>query len=206
MLEVVDIAGLVRGASRGEGLGNRFLAGMQETDAILHVVRCHDNQAAPHFLGEPDPVRDAGIISAELMLADIATLERYMERLTPARVGDAPAREKYTAADNLRQRLDRGEQVRLTGLSAPETAVTVGELRLLTAKAVVFVANVPDPTWPPPPAAIGVPSCAGWPPRTKPVSARSTRAPSPSSPSLLRRSACCWPVTWESAPTRSVMS
>ena len=144
-LQVTDIAGLVRGASRGEGLGNKFLGHVREADALLHVVRCYANQSAPHVLGEVDPVRDVGVIAAELMLADLATIERRRERIRPeARVGEPAARHEDAALVELAEHLDAGREVRLAplGEAAARLAPT---LNLLTAKPVVFVANVPDP-------------------------------------------------------------
>ncbi len=144
-IEVVDIAGLVRGASRGEGLGNRFLGHIREVDAILHVVRCYDNPSAPHFLGDIDPVRDVGIVAAELMLADLATVERRRDRVrTPARTGDTQAKAALAALDALTALLDRGVETRHGGLPA-ETMELARSLSLLTAKPSVLVANVPDP-------------------------------------------------------------
>jgi GTP-binding protein YchF len=144
-LQVVDIAGLVRGASRGEGLGNKFLGHIREVDCILHVVRCYDNPTAPHILGTIDPVRDAGVVSAELMLADLTAIERRREKIrTPAKVGEVAARAEMAAADELAAALDAGTEVRLARLTPPAMALAA-ELNLLTAKPVVYVANVPDP-------------------------------------------------------------
>lgn len=144
-IEVVDIAGLVRGASRGEGLGNKFLGHIREVDAILHVVRCYDNPMAPHFLGDIDPVRDVGIVTAELMLADLATIERRKERIhTPARTGDSAARAEMAALDTITALLDRGVEVRRGNLPTHLLEMSVS-LNLLTAKPAVLVANIPDP-------------------------------------------------------------
>ncbi len=144
-IEIVDIAGLVKGASRGEGLGNKFLGHIREVDAILHVVRCYDNPLAPHFLGNIDPVRDAGIVATELMLADLATVERRRERIrTPARTGDPIARNEMAALDTIADLLNRGVEMRHADLPAPLEELAQG-LNLLTAKPAVLVANVPDP-------------------------------------------------------------
>lgn len=144
-LEVVDIAGLVKGASRGEGLGNKFLGHIRDVDAILHVVRCFHNPASPHILGEPDPVRDVGVVATELGLADLATIERRRERiLPPARAADVAARRELAVLDQFTAVIDAGGQLRLAGL--PDHAAGVAaEMRLLTAKPVVYVGNVPDP-------------------------------------------------------------
>lgn len=144
-LEVVDIAGLVAGASRGEGLGNKFLGHIREVDAILHVVRCFDNPLSPHILGEPDPTRDVSIVSIELGLADLATIERRRERVIPkARAAEVAARHELALLDELTATLDAGVEARVRAVSDHARA-KAAELRLLTAKPVVFVANVPDP-------------------------------------------------------------
>jgi ribosome-binding ATPase len=144
-IEVVDIAGLVRGASRGEGLGNKFLGHIRDVDAILHVVRCFDNPSSPHVLGEPDPIRDVEVVETELAIADLATLDRRRERITPkARAADPPARAELALLDELSAALDAGKQIRLAQVSQHAASVAA-EMRLLTAKPVVLVANVPDP-------------------------------------------------------------
>ncbi|MDP2871288.1 MAG: redox-regulated ATPase YchF [Bacillota bacterium] len=144
-IEVVDIAGLVRGASRGEGLGNKFLGHIRDVDAVLHVVRCFDNPASPHVLGEPDPLRDAAVVVTELCLADIAALERRRERMLPkARAADVAARHELAMLEELIAALDAGREIRLAGVSE-HAAALAAEMRLLTTKPVVFVANVPDP-------------------------------------------------------------
>ncbi len=97
-LEIVDIAGLVRGASRGEGLGNRFLAAIREVDAILHVLRCFESDDVAHVEGSVDPLRDAELVETELLLADLASLERRVEGLSKrARGGDRQARAQLDA-------------------------------------------------------------------------------------------------------------
>jgi hypothetical protein len=144
-LQVVDIAGLVKGASKGEGLGNRFLGHIRQVDGIVHVVRCFDHPSAPHVLGTAGPARDVAIVATELMLADMGVLERRGEKAAArARVGEAPARHELEICDELMTVLDQGTEVRLAGLS-PEARMLAAELDLLTAKPVVYVANVPDP-------------------------------------------------------------
>jgi hypothetical protein len=144
-IEIVDIAGLVRGASKGEGLGNKFLGHIRDVDAILHVVRCFENPGAPHYLGDLDPVRDIDVIVTELILADLATVERKRERIfTAARSGDVTARAEMSCLDALAAALDHGMEVRLASL--PEQVLAeAAELNLLTGKPVVLVANTPDP-------------------------------------------------------------
>ena len=140
-VEVVDIAGLVRGASRGEGLGNQFLAHVREVDVLLHVVRLFAAPEVAHVEGTVDPVRDAEIVEAELLLADLAQVERLRERAGPrARSGDAAARAEVEVLDRLREALARGIPARraLEG----EELTRVAPWRLLTAKPVLVVANV----------------------------------------------------------------
>lgn len=135
-LQFVDIAGLVRGASRGEGLGNQFLAHIREVDAIAHVVRCFENQEVSHLEGTVDPVRDAGIVDTELALADLQLLERHLDKLRrQVKAGDPGSREELVRLEALVARLDRGEPAR-------EAAENVGGLPLLTAKPMLYVANV----------------------------------------------------------------
>jgi GTP-binding protein YchF len=153
-LEFVDIAGLVRGASKGEGLGNQFLAHIREVDAIVHVLRCFEDPDITHVEGGVDPLRDAEIVETELMLADLESLERRLSGLEKrARGGDresqaqlaviGPLMEALRAGRPARSALardDRGSQSRERGLN--EEAVR--RLQLLTAKPVVYVCNVEE--------------------------------------------------------------
>ena len=154
-LEVHDIAGLVRGASAGEGLGNRFLASIRETDAICHVVRAHSDAGVPHPEGEIDPVADAEMVEAELMLADLETASGRLER-----VGKQA---KTLAAEAIAERdwlvevvaaLERGEPVR--SVPVPEAVDPIGprNLQALTSKPVLYVANVDEGTDEPPAALV----------------------------------------------------
>ena len=122
-LEFVDIAGLVRGASKGEGLGNQFLANIRETDAIAHVLRCFDDSEITHVDGSVDPLRDAGTVETELMLADIESLERRMAALVKkTRGGDAEAKRDLALMEKLFAGLSEGVPARRAeGLSADET-------------------------------------------------------------------------------------
>ncbi len=141
-IRVVDIAGLVRGAHRGEGLGNQFLAHIREVSAILHVVRAFDDPEAPHVEGELDPMRDIEIVETELALADLATVERRKERLAPrARAGDRAARAELEVLEQVQAHLNQAGPVRL--LPAP-IREAVRPLRLLTDKPVAYVLNVGD--------------------------------------------------------------
>ncbi len=143
-IEFVDIAGLVAGASRGEGLGNQFLAHIREMDAIAHVVRCFEESDVAHIAGAVDPVRDIDIINTELGLADLETVERTLQRVSrAANSGDKRAKEQLAIFKRVRAHLDSGGQVRAMELSDTERAL-LRELHLLTAKPVLYIANVAE--------------------------------------------------------------
>jgi ribosome-binding ATPase len=143
-LEVVDIAGLVRGASRGEGLGNRFLGAIREVDAILHVLRCFESEEVAHVEGAIDPVRDAELVETELLLADIATLERRLDGLTKrARGGDAEAKEQLAVIDRILPVMQEGRPARRLRIASEEREVFEA-LQLLTAKPLLYVCNVEE--------------------------------------------------------------
>jgi len=140
-LEVVDIAGLVRGAHRGEGLGNQFLARIREVDAIVHVVRCFRGPAA-HVEGRVDPGRDIEVVDTELLLADLATVERARAHVAPrARAGDRAAREEDAALAALEAHIASGRPARAFA-GGPPSPGTVARLHLLTARPVVYAANL----------------------------------------------------------------
>ncbi len=143
-VEFVDIAGLVAGASQGEGLGNQFLANIREVDAIAHVVRCFDDDDVVHVAGRVDPARDVAIINTELALADLDTVERARQRAEkPARAGDRDAQRWCESLERIRATLDRGEPVRSLRPDEFERE-RLRELHLLTAKPVLYVANVAE--------------------------------------------------------------
>jgi GTP-binding protein YchF len=143
-VEFVDIAGLVAGASQGEGLGNQFLAHIREVDAIAHVVRCFDDDDVVHVAGRVDPARDVAIINTELALADLDTVERARPRAEkPARAGDRDAQRWCESLERIRATLDRGEPVRSLRPDEFERE-RLRELHLLTAKPVLYVANVAE--------------------------------------------------------------
>jgi len=143
-VEFVDIAGLVRGASRGEGLGNQFLGHIREVDAVAHVVRCFPAPDVPHVEGAPDPRRDIEIVETELALADLSVVEREMERQRGrARAQDARAPERLAALAAVADELQQGVMVRRLPPD-PERAALLRPLRLLTAKPVVYVANIAE--------------------------------------------------------------
>ena len=143
-LEVRDIAGLVEGASKGEGLGNQFLGHIREVDALLHVVRCFRGTDVVHVSGAVDPIRDIGIIETELMLADLETLDRRKQKTEKkVRAGDKKAAVELAFVQKLIGRLDQGEWLgHLT--YAPEEREVLNECQLLTAKPVLFAANVSE--------------------------------------------------------------
>jgi hypothetical protein len=143
-LAFVDIAGLVRGASRGEGLGNQFLSQIREVDAVLQVLRCFEDDDITHVEGRIDPVEDAATIETELMLADLDSLERRLTGLVKrARGGDAEARESLTLAERALDALRRGEPARTCMVAASESRAWRG-LQLLTAKPMLYVCNVEE--------------------------------------------------------------
>lgn len=143
-IEFVDIAGLVKGASKGEGLGNQFLANIREVHVIVHVVRCFDNDNIVHVDGRVDPVADKGIIDTELQLKDLDTVEKRLNRTEKAaKSGDAKARKEVEALNRWKVTLLEGKNIRSLTLDADEQ-VLMGELQLLTAKPVIYVANVDE--------------------------------------------------------------
>ncbi len=143
-MEFVDIAGLVAGASQGEGLGNKFLANIRETDAICMVVRCFDNDNVVHVSGSVDPLRDIDVINTELALADLDTVERGIQRVAKiAKGGDKDARAKLAVIERVRDHLDAGGLVLSMGLDVDQRAA-IYDLHLLTAKPVMYVANVAE--------------------------------------------------------------
>ncbi len=142
IVEFVDIAGLVAGASKGEGLGNQFLANIRETDAIAHVVRCFDDPNVIHVSGKVDPLSDIAVIDTELALADMASVEKALHKTQKtARSGDKEAAKLAAILEPMMKHLNNGESVRSMKLSEDEMAL-IKPLSLLTAKPVLFVANV----------------------------------------------------------------
>ena len=138
----VDVAGLVKGASKGEGLGNRFLGHLREVDALLHVVRCFRDEQVAHVEGGLAPARDAGIVDTELLLADLETVEKRHEANAPRlRAKEPEAVKEAPVLDRLAAALEAGRAARSVLLSAEEAEVARG-LHLLTAKPVLFLANV----------------------------------------------------------------
>jgi GTP-binding protein YchF len=143
-MEFVDIAGLVEGASKGEGLGNKFLAHIRETDAIAHVVRCFDNDDVIHVAGRLDPLADIEIINTELALADLESVERAVER-TEKRIksNDKEARARMVVLEKLASWLNEGHRARSAGLDEDEMRI-ISDIHLITTKPVMYVANVAE--------------------------------------------------------------
>jgi ribosome-binding ATPase len=143
-IEFVDIAGLVAGASRGEGLGNQFLAHIREVDAIAHVVRCFDDDDVVHVTGRVDPLADVETINTELALADLGTVERALQRAEKAlKAGGKEAQFRKEVLERVQAKLDAGHPVRALALDEEERVV-LHELHLLTAKPIVYIANVAE--------------------------------------------------------------
>jgi len=145
VVEFVDIAGLVAGASKGEGLGNQFLANIRETDAITHVVRCFEDENVIHVAGKVDPVSDIEVINTELALADLGTVEKALSRYTKAAKSgnDKEAAKLVAVLEKVRAQLDQALPVRALELSDDERAV-LKPFCLITAKPTMYVANVKD--------------------------------------------------------------
>ena len=144
-LEFVDIAGLVRGASKGEGLGNQFLANIREVDAIAHVLRCFDDSEITHVDGSVDPLRDAATVETELMLADIDSLERRMAALVKkTRGGDADAKRDLAMMEKLFAGLSDGVPARRVGGLSDDETRRLPQMQLLSAKPVLYVCNVAE--------------------------------------------------------------
>ncbi|MFC4665053.1 redox-regulated ATPase YchF [Falsiporphyromonas endometrii] len=145
-VEIVDIAGLVKGASKGEGLGNKFLANIRETDAILHVLRCFDDDNITHVDGSVDPVRDKAIIDTELQLKDLETIEsRYQRIYKQAQTGgDKQAKVMLNVLTAYKEVIEKGENARVVTFDSKEELKAAKELCLLTAKPVLYICNVDE--------------------------------------------------------------
>ena len=144
-VEIVDIAGLVKGASRGEGLGNQFLANIRETDAILHVLRCFDDDNIVHVDGSVDPVRDKEVIDMELQLKDLETVEnRLAKSVKQAQGGDKTAKKLVELLGRYKEALSQGKNARSVTLENEEQEQLARDLFLLTNKPVLYVCNVDE--------------------------------------------------------------
>src|SRR2546422_8098691 len=144
VVEFVDIAGLVQGASQGEGLGNQFLSHIREVDAVVHVIRCFDDPDVVHVMGPVDPVRDHDVITSELALADLAVVERRLEKTRKtARAGYKDAQAELVVLERVVAELDAGRGAREAGESE-EAVKLLRQLGLLTAKPILYAANVKE--------------------------------------------------------------
>ncbi len=143
-VEIVDIAGLVKGASKGEGLGNKFLANIRECDAIIHVLRCFDNPNIVHVEETIDPIRDKEIIDFELQLKDLETVNKRLEKVNrAARTGDKTALLEQATLVKIKEVLEQGQSVRSLEFNEKEQ-VLVNEFQMLTSKPVLYVCNVDE--------------------------------------------------------------
>ncbi len=144
VIEFVDIAGLVKGASKGEGLGNQFLANIREVDAIIHVVRCFDNDNIVHVEGRVDPVDDKDVIDTELQFRDLDSIEKRIQRVEKvAKSGDATARKELEVLQVFKKHIESGQNARALEMDK-EQRVLIKELQLLTDKPIIYVANVEE--------------------------------------------------------------
>ena len=143
--EIVDIAGLVKGASKGEGLGNKFLGNIRETDAIIHVLRCFDDDNITHVDGTIDPIRDKEIIDTELQLKDLETVEaRIVKQQKVAAAGNKDAKIEMSVLEAYKEVLEQGKNARIVSFDSKEEQQAAHNLFLLTAKPVLYVCNVDE--------------------------------------------------------------
>lgn len=143
-LEFVDIAGLVKGASKGEGLGNQFLANIRETEAIVHVLRCFEDENITHVEGSVDPIRDAEVIETELLLADMESLDRQIDNIArKAKSGDKDIKAQLEIMQKVKAVLDEGKAARTVEITEDERK-NFKMLQLLTAKPILYVCNVSE--------------------------------------------------------------
>ena len=143
-VEIVDIAGLVKGASKGEGLGNKFLANIRETHAILHVLRCFEDDNIVHVDGSVDPIRDKEVIDTELQLKDLETVETRMQKVSKqASIGDKDARKQLDLLERVKVSLEQGISARAVAREDSEESL-FQEMQLLTGKPVMYVCNVEE--------------------------------------------------------------
>ncbi len=144
-VEIVDIAGLVKGASKGEGLGNKFLANIRETEAIIHVLRCFDDENITHVEGDIDPVRDKEIIEMELQLKDLETVEKRIEKVKrKAQTGDKEGKKEFELLNRIKENLEKGISVRAIDFTDDEREKYIQTYQLLTDKPILYVCNVDE--------------------------------------------------------------
>ncbi|MEY4954785.1 MAG: hypothetical protein RI981_870 [Bacteroidota bacterium] len=145
VIEFTDIAGLVKGASQGAGLGNKFLANIREVDAIIHVVRCFEDENIIHVEGRVNPISDKEIIDMELQLKDLESIDKKIQKTErAAKNGDAKAKQEFAALQQFKATLEEGKSARTVVMDADLREVAVGDLCLLTDKPVIYVANVDE--------------------------------------------------------------
>jgi hypothetical protein len=144
-IEIVDIAGLVKGASKGEGLGNKFLANIRETDAIIHVLRCFEDPNVVHVDGSVDPIRDKEIIDIELQLKDLESVEARISKVQrAAKAGDKEASKQCDLLERIKSALEQGKSARTVQLVTADDEEFMKELQLITSKPVMYVCNVEE--------------------------------------------------------------
>ncbi len=144
-VEIVDIAGLVKGASKGEGLGNQFLGNIRETDAILHVLRCFDNDNVVHVDGSIDPIRDKETIDMELQLKDLETVEKKLDKVTrAARTGNKEAQKEAAVLQIVKEGLEAGRSVRALTFDDDDRKDFINPLQFITDKPVLYICNVDE--------------------------------------------------------------
>ncbi len=143
VIEFVDIAGLVKGASKGEGLGNKFLSHIREVDAIIHVVRCFENDDIIHVDGSVDPARDIETINLELIFSDIEMVERRIDRTAKAMKGDKSLAKEYEFLKRLKEHLEEGKSARSIECDDEEKAI-ISDIALLTSKPVIYACNMSE--------------------------------------------------------------
>lgn len=143
-IEFVDIAGLVKGASKGEGLGNQFLANIRETDAIVHVVRCFDDENIIHVDGSVDPIRDIEVINLELIFADLDTVEKKISKAKKLMNNDKTAKVEYDLLERLKSHLENNKLAISFELGNDDEEKIIRDMNLLTSKKVIFAANVSE--------------------------------------------------------------
>ncbi|GAB3491505.1 redox-regulated ATPase YchF [Spirosoma knui] len=149
IIEFVDIAGLVKGASQGAGLGNKFLANIREVDAIVHVIRCFEDENIVHVEGKVNPVFDKEIIDAELQLKDLESVDKKIQRIAKAaQVGDAKAKAELEILKQYKAALEAGKSARTVQISPEDREAAIGDISLLTIKPVIYVANVDEGSLP----------------------------------------------------------
>ena len=144
-VEIVDIAGLVKGASKGEGLGNQFLGNIRETDAIIHVLRCFEDPNIVHVDGSVDPIRDKETIDIELQLKDLESVEKRLEKVSrAAKTGNKEAQKEKEILDQLKSCLESGNSIRTLAFDNKDQQIFVSSLQLITDKPVLYVCNVDE--------------------------------------------------------------